>query len=128
MDTCNICGSNAIISECKTCLIKCCRSCRKRHIDSCNILKDDKYHQCQHHEQLVNAFCCHCYQLICKECVVYNHFNLHSEMIALLPHILQVSIFNTLYYFLVQKRKQSLWNINWYRFHVRSISNYVIVL
>ena len=75
MDTCNICDGNATISECKTCLIKCCRNCLNCHIDSCNILKDDKYHQCQYHEQLVKAFCCHCYQLICKECVVDNHYN-----------------------------------------------------
>ena len=75
MDTCNICGGNATISECKTCLIKCCQNCFERHIDSCNILKDDKYHECQYHEKLVKAFCCHCYQLICKECVVDNHVN-----------------------------------------------------
>ena len=73
MDTCNICNCNTIIYECKTCFIKCCQDCFERHKDSCSILKDAKYHQCQYHVQLVEAFCCHCYQLICKECVVDKH-------------------------------------------------------
>ena len=75
MDNCNICDGNSVIYECKTCLIKCCKGCFERHKGSCNILKDAKYHQCQEHGQLVKAFCCHCYQLICKDCVVDNHVN-----------------------------------------------------
>ena len=75
MDTCNICGGNAVILECKTCLIKCCKGCFERHKDSCNILKQVKYHQCEYHVELVKAYCCNCCQLICKECVVYNHLN-----------------------------------------------------
>ena len=78
MDTCNICGSNAIISTCRTCLIKCCNSCFKYHNDSCNILKEVKCHQCHYHAELVKAYCCNCYQLICKECIVDNHVNHNS--------------------------------------------------
>jgi len=73
METCNICGCNAVISKCKTCLIKCCQGCFERHKGSCNILKQDKYHQCQNHSELVKAYCCNCCQLICKDCVVENH-------------------------------------------------------
>jgi hypothetical protein len=73
MDTCNICGINAVIYECKTCLIKCCKGCFEQHKDACNILKDIKYHRCQCHVELVKAYCCNCYQLICKECVIDNH-------------------------------------------------------
>ena len=78
MDSCNICDGNAVISKCKTCLIKCCKYCFERHKDSCNILKEDKYHQCQSHVQLVKAYCYNCCQLICKECVVDNHNNHNS--------------------------------------------------
>ena len=73
METCNICGINALISECKTCLIKCCKGCFEQHKDACNILKDIKYHRCQCHVELVKAYCCNCYQLICKECVIDTH-------------------------------------------------------
>ena len=78
MDNCNICDGNEVIVKCKTCLIKCCKGCFERHKDSCNILKEDKYHQCQSHVQLVKAYCCNCCQLICKECVVDNHLNHNS--------------------------------------------------
>ena len=78
MDNCNICDDNGVIVKCKTCLIKCCKGCFQRHKDSCNILKEDKYHQCQSHVQLVKAYCCNCCQLICKECVVDNHLNHNS--------------------------------------------------
>ena len=78
MDNCNICDGNGVIVKCKTCLIKCCKGCFERHKDSCNILKEDKYHQCQSHVQLVKAYCCNCCQLICKECVVDNHLNHNS--------------------------------------------------
>ena len=53
---------------------------------------------------------------------------LHLEMTALPSQILQLSIFNTLYYFPMHKRKQYLWNINWYGFHVIGFSNYAIIL
>ena len=78
MDNCNICDGKTVIVKCKTCLIKCCKGCFERHKDSCNILKEDKYHQCQYHVQLVKAYCCNCCQLICEECVVENHLNHNS--------------------------------------------------
>ena len=78
MDNCNICDGNAVISKCKTCLIKCCKGCFERHKHSCNILKEVKYHECQYHAELVKAYCCKCCQLICKECVVDNHVNHNS--------------------------------------------------
>ena len=78
MDTCNICGINAVISECKTCLIKCCKRCFEHHKDACDILKDSKCHRCQYHVEPVKAYCCNCYQLICKKCVIDNHFGHHS--------------------------------------------------
>ena len=78
MDDCNICAVNAVIFECKTCLIKCCKGCFERHKNSCNILRQVKYHQCEYHVGLVKAYCCNCCQLICKECVVYNHLNHNS--------------------------------------------------
>ena len=78
MDNCNICDGNAVISKCKTCLIKCCKGCFQRHKHSCNILKEVKYHECQYHAELVKAYCCNCCQLICKECVVDNHVNHNS--------------------------------------------------
>ena len=78
MDTCNICGINAVISECKTCLIKCCKRCFEHHKDACDILKDSKYHRCQYHVEPVKAYCFNCYQLICKECVIDNHVGHNS--------------------------------------------------
>ena len=78
MDNCNICDGKTVIVKCKTCLLKCCKGCFERHKDSCNILKEDKYHQCQSHVQLVKAYCCNCCQLICEKCVVDNHLNHNS--------------------------------------------------